>query len=148
MWRFLRKLIARSFAIPERGNIRSASAITSRSNLSEIIKIRPSRNRPKIGVSFKGAYDLIAGLMEMGLVASFGGDFPQTWGMVYQWVSLGLKRAGSPSLEIPVFTPEEPPPVILYRIGNLNASARRSLLLRNFEYLTLEFRTGKMSLVS
>ena len=30
--------------------------------------------------SFKGAYDLIEGLMEMGIVASFGDGLPQTWG--------------------------------------------------------------------
>ena len=35
---------------PERGNIRRVSTTISRNNLSGIIKIGPTRNRPKIGV--------------------------------------------------------------------------------------------------
>ena len=42
--------------------------------------------------AFKGTYDLIGGLTEMGLVASCGGGFPQTWGMAYQWFFLGLNN--------------------------------------------------------
>ena len=46
----LTKLIARPFAIPERGDLRLASTIIYRNNSSGITKIGPSYNRPTIGV--------------------------------------------------------------------------------------------------
>ena len=56
--------------------------------------------------SFKGAYDIIEGLVEMGQVSSCGEGFPQTWGVVCQWFLLGLGQSESLSLEIPALAPE------------------------------------------